>query len=401
MKNLILLFLLSLIISFTIRAQDWVNDKSKLYYISEGGKVYMEPDYSSLAIYFKNVPSETTQEKLETSLSRVKLAEGAEPMTTELMPGKEMMRIFSTQSIDKVQTEADSKGFIKVFGLEQAGAYKVLPSFKIGEKQAWLSKRIIIRLKDNIQQSDIDNILQQYGAKFIKSITNSNTLLLLVEDVDKQLELIQVLNEKGVLVWGEPDFKIEIARQTDPGYKNQWHLNNTGGTIDGKALKEDIDLDAPEAWNITKGSANITVAVIDDGVEAHEDLAPLLKGFTPANNGDGTPYKSNDGHGQSVAGLIAALHNDIGVRGVAPGVKIMSVNIFHPNTTTADIAEGINWAVKNGADVLSNSWGYSTCDQVASTVKDAFDNAAKNGRNGLGCIILVASGNDFRDCVEQ
>ena len=197
--------------------------------------------------------------------------------------------------------------------------------------------------------------------------------------------MIHALAQENAIAWGEPDFKMEIQKRIDPKYSEQWFLNNTGGSIDGKALVNDLDIDAPEAWAISTGSSSVTVAVIDDGVEAHEDMSTLLTGYTPANSGDGTPYASNDGHGQACAGIVAALHNEIGVRGVAPGVSVFSVNIFHPSTTNSDLAVAINWAVNNGADVLSNSWGFNSCTTSISSLNSAFSNAATNGRGGLGC----------------
>ena len=52
-------------------------------------------------------------------------------------------------------------------------------------------------------------------------------------------------------------------------------MHNTGQTIDGYTGTNDADANVLEAWGITLGSSSITVAVIDDGVESHEDLDPL------------------------------------------------------------------------------------------------------------------------------
>jgi len=99
------------------------------------------------------------------------------------------------------------------------------------------------------------------------------------------------------------------------------------------------------------------------------------------------------------AGIIAASHNNIGVRGVAPYVQILSVNIFAGGETTQDVADGITWAKEQGADVLSNSWGYSSCELVFDNISAALTDANRTGRKGLGSIIVFSSGNDFYDCV--
>ncbi len=264
--------------------------------------------------------------------------------------------------------------------------------------RAFFTKRVIIRLKEDVSYDELSKIFSAYGEEYIKNITNEFTYLLNVEKLENQLPLIQELHEMGVLKWGEPDFKIDLVKHADPMYSDQWHLNNTGGSIDGKALVSDIDANAPEAWAITTGNSNIVVAVIDGGVESHEDMRSLLPGYTPDGNGDGSP--SSDGwHGQSVAGLIGAQHNNIGVKGISPDVGIFSVNILTNNTTNADVADGITWAVNQGADVLSNSWGFPSCTRNVASITAAFTDAATNGRGGLGCIILIASGNRFHSCV--
>ncbi|MEO1653176.1 MAG: S8 family serine peptidase, partial [Bacteroidota bacterium] len=172
---------------------------------------------------------------------------------------------------------------------------------------------------------------------------------------------------------------------------------------DGFAGSNDADCNAPQAWDISLGSSSITVAVIDDGVEDHEDLGNVLSGYTPLTNGDGSPNASG-AHGQSCAGIIAALHNGIGVAGLAPNVNILPVNIFAGDETnfetTQDLANAIRWAVDNGADVLSNSWGYpNSCGAQASNINSALQYAITNGRGGLGAIVVFSSGNDGATCV--
>lgn len=121
-----------------------------------------------------------------------------------------------------------------------------------------------------------------------------------------------------------------------------------------------------------------------------------MGGFTPANDGNGEPEVNNATHGMNSAGIIAASHNDIGVRGVAPGVNLLSVNIFAGGTTNGDIADGIQWAINNGADVLSNSWSFSfaPCNFTNIDIEIAIQDAVTNGRNEDGAVIVFSSGND-------
>jgi hypothetical protein len=180
-----------------------------------------------------------------------------------------------------------------------------------------------------------------------------------------------------------------------------------------------IDIKAESAWTITQGSNNIRVAVIDDGVGAHEDLTGrVLQGFTPLNsNGFGAPTAQTVtnvtiGHGQACSGIIAASHNTLGVAGIAPNVNIIPVNIFHTwaynssagqyvsTESVQDVASGIEfaWNPNNGnADVLSCSWGYNGTPANADVIIQEINNALTLGRlrNGsrLGCVVVFSSGN--------
>ena len=137
---------------------------------------------------------------------------------------------------------------------------------------------------------------------------------------------------------------------------------------------------------MTKGSSSIKVAVIDQGVAGHEDLGDrLLPGFTPGlANGNGAPV-SNNPHGECCAGIIGASHNNLGIAGIAPLVKIVPVNIFY-SQSSSNIAAAINYAWDDAeADVISNSWGGSVADAITS----AINNARTNGRGGLGCVVVL------------
>ena len=182
-------------------------------------------------------------------------------------------------------------------------------------------------------------------------------------------------------------------------------MHNTGQTLDGVTGANDADCNALEAWDISIGSSATTVAVIDDGLEAHEDfrtsagISRYTAGFSPANNGNGNAV-SGSAHGVSCAGSIGASHNNLGVRGVAPLVNMISVNIFVGGESTQDIADGFAWAQSAGADVMSNSWGYTSCTASFSNINNAMANATNNGRGGLGCVLVFASGNGYKSCVD-
>lgn len=184
------------------------------------------------------------------------------------------------------------------------------------------------------------------------------------------------------------DNKMELFNSL---YSRQYYLHNTSS--------ESGSIKAEFAWGIASGlGENITVAVIDTGVDHnHEDLPNILDGYTvgdPSGNGDpiNPSYINNKAHGISCAGIIGASNDSVGIRGIAPNVKIIPVNIFENDEyDDEDTSQAIDWA-KDRADVLSCSWGtnrktYNIC--LFSAINDAMT----YGRNGKGCVVVFASGN--------
>lgn len=192
--------------------------------------------------------------------------------------------------------------------------------------------------------------------------------------------------------WPGPFIKsIQIKKATragraisnDPLSHLQWHLDNagqTGGT-------PGADIRAVNAWARTEVDPDLVVAVIDTGVQDHEDLNWIPGYDATGGGGPGTPGP-NHGHGTACAGLIGAIgNNGIGVIGVAPGVKIMPVRASEDGRTIPNdaAAAGIRWAFQNGARVLSNSWGFGL---PSAEIHEAIIEATE-----AGAVVLFASGN--------
>ncbi len=113
----------------------------------------------------------------------------------------------------------------------------------------------------------------------------------------------------------------------------------------------------PEAWNISKGSSNVIIAIVDTGIDLnHEDLVnKIVPGYDYSDN-DNDPTASDD-HGVHCAGIAAAdTDNGKGVAGAGFNSRIMPLKIF-PNATDAVSAAAIIHAADNGAKVISMSYG--------------------------------------------
>jgi len=220
---------------------------------------------------------------------------------------------------------------------------------------------------------------------------------------EDQVWIALVFRSDGSIVYKGAYIDDVVIEKITGGYESltndtydhlQWSLSNNGqlwGT-------PGADIDAPRAWNEADGTG-VTVAIIDEGVDlTHPDLAGnLVTGYDATDKSLAGDAEGDDAHGTACGGIAAAItNNSLGVAGIAHGASIMPVRIAYDNgsggwaTQDSWIADGITWAVNNGADVLSNSWGGGS---PSTAINDAFNHARTNGRDGKGCVVLVASGN--------
>lgn len=197
----------------------------------------------------------------------------------------------------------------------------------------------------------------------------------------------------------EPEFKKTLLwMPNDSMFSKQWHYHNTGqnGGTPG------CDIHLPEAWDIEKGSPNVTVAVIDGGIKYdHADIAPNMwrsRGYNFVNN---SPTIVPFFHSTHVAGTIAAVtNNSLGVSGIAggsgsgDGVRLMSCQVFTA-TTSGGFAQAFTYAADSGAAIAQNSWGYTTVGVYEQSVLDAIDYFNQNGGGSVlgGGITIFAAGN--------
>lgn len=153
----------------------------------------------------------------------------------------------------------------------------------------------------------------------------------------------------------------------------------------------------PAAFDVTRGKADVLLAVIDDGFDlGHEDLGELVTGWDFADD-DAVPAAGTaDDHGTAVLGLAAArADNERGVTGFCPGCSVLPIR---RGFSDADDARAIAFAVDAGADVINCSWGYS---HPSTAVLAALRHAVVAGRHGLGAVVVFAAGNGAGVDIEE
>ncbi len=184
---------------------------------------------------------------------------------------------------------------------------------------------------------------------------------------------VTLLEELPEVIYAEKN-QTPYLRQifpNDVSFPKQWNLNNTGQT----GGTPDADIDAPEAWELSRGSDSIRLGIIDGGVDAsHVDLSGKVFGDVG--------YSGS--HGTHVAGIAAAkTNNEDGVAGIDWNARIWSERIGDIVVTAQAIIDAVN----NGCKVINCSWGLP---EFSQTVYDAFVYAYQMGV--LPVVALAYSG---------
>ncbi len=148
-----------------------------------------------------------------------------------------------------------------------------------------------------------------------------------------------------------------------------------------------------EAWELTTGSPDVKVAVLDTGIDyTHEDLSGLIVKGPDYINNDNDPM-DDFGHGTHVAGIIGALTNNAkGISGINWTVKLIAIKSIGNDGTgpVSAIIRGLQYAADNGANVINLSLGApGGCSQV---MQASIDYAEQ--KNSL---VVVAAGNENSD----
>lgn len=214
--------------------------------------------------------------------------------------------------------------------------------------------------------------------------------------VKNSMEMANFFYETKMFKFAAPEIIAEVTpaeSPNDPLYAEQWALNNV--------LYGNIDIDYPNLQNYNFANlGDITIALIDSGIDMnHTDLnINVTKSYDAYTSTEGQVLRGP--HGTKCSGvIIAKTNNNQGIVGIAPGVSLMPISVLFkkyaaPNenaSSTLHFAKAIQYAHYNNADVISNSWTSSAKNDDRD---EAIRNAVKYGRNGLGCVIVFASGND-------
>jgi len=199
-----------------------------------------------------------------------------------------------------------------------------------------------------IELKQVENISLIHNEKAIEAIKARGSqyqaiykLTLTTNDKTKVQEAIQLLSKIPGIESASPDYHLTYDLvPNDSEYIYQWGLNGMHG------------IKAPQAWDITTGSQNVRVGVIDSGIAEHPDLLANLTTGWDFEDDNAITTDDNSSHGTHISGIIGAVaDNEEGVAGVNWNVTLVPLQVsnFDHNPTNSDIVAAINYA--------TNRWG--------------------------------------------
>lgn len=204
------------------------------------------------------------------------------------------------------------------------------------------------------------------------------------------LEIKATIDELCMVVYSNVDDATFALLQRDPDVKfvernhiGEWLAipNDTYWDLQWGPQR----IDAPGAWELTTGSSDVRVAVIDSGIDVtHPDLGNYVTGWDWEYD---DPVPNDElGHGTHCAGIIGATgNNDEGIAGIAWNVGLISEKVgTYPPLYEDLVIQGIVHAVNNGADIISMSFRLPDSDALEQAILFAYNQ---------GCLLVAASGN--------
>ena len=175
-------------------------------------------------------------------------------------------------AIAESANEITSRKLIEELGFD-INEVQVSPGYALSDGfVVYPTRTIVAQLIDKDDKDAMLSIARRFGMKEVSK--KFGTYRIELEDVNQVLAAANTMKESGLFLFAQPDFYAPIERFqiNDPLFDQQFQMHNTGQTLDGVTGANDADCNALEAWDISLGSSGTTVAVIDDGMEDHEDL---------------------------------------------------------------------------------------------------------------------------------
>lgn len=223
--------------------------------------------------------------------------------------------------------------------------------------------RKVVSFRRDLTEDEKSDMEEKYGVSFTKEESRGGVYSVIT---DEESDLDSFSQTEGIESV-EVDVPVKISGDTV-----DWGIRRIG---------------ADKVWDVSSGSG-LTVAIVDTGIQLdHPDLqANVVEGYDFVNERESA--MDDHGHGTHVAGIVAAVQNQIGTIGASHGARLMPVKVLNSTGSgyVSDVAKGIHWATDNGAQIINLSLG--------TTVDTDVLRRAVNYASSRGVLLVGAAGNN-------
>ena len=287
-----------------------------------------------------------------------------------------------------------------------------------------LSEKVFFKNGDALKTNNVEDIISlQLGntkINYTVEINENRTIITLTANLNYDTKYTLIFN--GNKLKGTNTQKVDsktilftTAKNnaplsiTDPLYKYQWYLKNTGQTgaipeihfeLKPSWKTKGIDINLESVWKQGYTGKGMHIAILDEPLslknnEQHEDLKNTVN-YAKSHNF--YPFLQNDGnHGLGVAGIIAARANNIGIRGIAYESQMYTYGMLNPtggnseDQHTIDAMKKINQIPE--ISVVNNSWGSNSTEYEPDYLQ-TLEKGIQDGFGGKGIVHVKSGGNE-------
>lgn len=266
---------------------------------------------------------------------------------------------------------------------------------------------IFVNFEPGVSVEEQEMIRESFKLALVERRSELQVVYGVTAESSNPLKVAHALQQLSLVKLAEPDIDTPLTSYsgiapTDDLLPHQWHLQNVGVVPDTPYyLKKGADARVVDAWNRIggMGSSQIVIALIDFGFDLnHPDLEEkVFKPFNIWDQSSALPVGNPEYvHGTPCASVALAASNGKGMLGAAPLARFMPVN--GPSFSVRATEQMFDYCIRAGADIISCSWGTTDPRFSLSPLKEeAIAKAVREGRNGKGCIVLFAAGNEDLD----